>query len=73
MKYSVSKANSRLLDEFRGDRIMGDVYIISKNGLPAYEVTISTLGEECNCQGFVHHGRCKHISLALHYRQEFGL
>jgi hypothetical protein len=72
-KYSVSKGNSKLLDEFRGDRIYGDVYIISKDTLPAYEVTISTLGDFCNCQGYVHHSKCKHLDMVYKYREEFGL
>jgi hypothetical protein len=73
VEYSVGKTNSRLLDEFRGDRIIGDVYIIKKNRLPVYEVTISTLGEWCNCQGFKRHSKCKHIQMAFDYREEFGL
>jgi hypothetical protein len=72
-KYSVQKGNSKLLDEFRGDRIYGDVYVITKDGAPHYEVVVATLGEWCNCKGFVNHGNCKHIKMAQDYRAEFEL
>lgn len=72
-KYSVQKGNPKLLDEFRGDRIVGDVYVITKDGIPTYEVTMSTLGEWCNCKGFTSHGKCKHIRMVFDYREEFGL
>jgi hypothetical protein len=69
-KYSVQKGNSKLLDDYRGDRIYGDVYIILKDGAPHYEVVVSTLGEWCNCKGFEHHGKCKHIKMAQDYRSK---
>jgi hypothetical protein len=72
-KYSVMKGNPRLLDEYEGDRIYGDTYIINKDGAPTYEVTLSTLGDFCNCPGSVHHGKCKHLQMAYDYRTEFGL
>lgn len=72
-KYSVQKGNSKLLDDYRGDRIYGSVYIITKDGVPTYEIVTSTIGEWCDCPGFRNHGKCKHLNMALKYREEFGL
>ena len=62
-RYQIQKGPAKLLDNFRGDRIWGDTYSIYKDGLHAYEVTISTLGEWCNCPGFEHHSKCKHMGM----------
>jgi hypothetical protein len=72
-KYSVSKGNAKLLDDFRGDRIYGDMYIISKNTVPTYEVIISQLGDFCNCKGYINRGQCKHLNMVYKYREEHGL
>lgn len=70
--YKVRKNRVALLDEFRGDRITGDVYTIFKDGEPSYEVTVSTLGDWCNCPAGRNHGRCKHTSMVYEYRAEVG-
>lgn len=62
-QYSVKSNGSKLLDDFRGDRIYGKCHIILKNGREAYEVVTSTLGDFCNCPAGTHHGHCKHIAM----------
>lgn len=66
-KYTVQKGHTKVLDEYRGDRIYGDVYIINKDGIAAYEVTVSNLGIWCNCPGGTHHGKCKHTKMVSDY------
>jgi hypothetical protein len=66
--YEVKSNGRKLLDEFRGDRIYGDCFVILKDGKEKYEVILSTIGDICNCPGGIHHGNCKHIGMALDYR-----
>jgi hypothetical protein len=61
--YVVKPNGKKLLDEYRGDRTFGDCFIILKNGLEKYEVVVSTLGDQCNCLGWINHGKCKHIQM----------
>jgi hypothetical protein len=67
--YSVKANGKKLLDEFRGDRIFGDCFVILKGDAEAYEVINSTLGDWCNCPGFVHHGKCKHLAMVYEYKE----
>jgi hypothetical protein len=65
--YAVKPNGKRLLDDFRGDRIYGDRYIIIKDGEDRYEVMFSTFGEVCDCLGFMHVGKCKHVQMVFDY------
>jgi hypothetical protein len=69
--YDIVPAGKRVLDEFRGDRVTGDIYRVIKTpqfGDPSeYEVTLSTLGNWCNCLGGQNHGKCKHFGMVLRY------
>ena len=62
-EYEVKPNGKKLLDEYRGDRVFGDCYVILKDGKESYEVVISTIVDSCNCPGFTHHGHCKHIDM----------
>ena len=66
--YSVKPNGSKLLDEYRGDRIFGNCFVILKDDKEAYEVVTSTLGDWCNCPGAQHHGKCKHLSMVYDYQ-----
>ena len=70
-KYAVKANGKKLLDEFRGDRVFGDCFVILKDDVEVYEVVTSTLGDFCNCPGFIHHSKCKHITL-VYESQEIG-
>ena len=70
--YTVSKGGRLLLDDFRGDRLYGEVYNVKKDGKPAYEVVSSTLGSWCNCPGFTNHSRCKHMAMVYDFMQKEG-
>jgi hypothetical protein len=62
--YTVKPNGKKLLDEYRGDRIYGDCYIILKNGKETYEVVLSTIADFCNCPAGQHEKHCKHIDMA---------
>jgi hypothetical protein len=66
--YSVKPNGTKLLDEYRGDRIYGDCFVILKNGKETYEVILSTLGDICNCKAGQHGHNCKHVRMALEYK-----
>lgn len=73
-EYAVKFNGFRVVDDFRGDRILGDCYVVvkftpSNNDLTEYEVTFSTLGEECSCPGG-RHPNCKHRDMVRKYREE---
>jgi hypothetical protein len=69
--YKIEFSGQRVLDDYRGDRIYGDVYIVSKftddKNDANYEVTISTLGETCTCPGRSH-SMCKHRQMVEIFR-----
>lgn len=67
--YTIRKNGAKLLDEYRGDRIYGDCFVILKDDVETYEVVTSTIVDYCNCPGFVNHGKCKHIAMVLEYRK----
>jgi hypothetical protein len=67
--YGIKPAGTQLLDEYRGDRIYGDCFIITKNGKDAYEVTTSTLGDFCNCPAGRHGKDCKHLKMVYEYKE----
>lgn len=69
-EYEVKPNGSKLLDEYRGDRVYGTCYVIIKNGREAYEVVTSTLGDFCNCPGFTNHGKCKHIAMVYEHLED---
>lgn len=66
--YSVKANGKKLLDEYRGDRIYGDCFIILKNDKETYEVVLSTIGDICNCLAGQHGHNCKHLTMALEYK-----
>lgn len=73
-EYTVQPAGTRVLDDYRGDRVLGDVYKVTKftpsnNDITEYQVTISTFGVECNCPGG-RHPNCKHRDMVRRYREE---
>jgi hypothetical protein len=68
--YSIEKGRTKLLDDFRGDRIYGEAYTIMKDYKPTYEVTISTLGDWCDCPAGKHSGDCKHLRMVYEYLEE---
>jgi predicted RNA-binding Zn-ribbon protein involved in translation (DUF1610 family) len=65
--YDVVPAGERDLS----DRVSGNIYRVIKTpqfGDPSeYEVTMSTLGNWCNCLGGQNHGKCKHFGMVLRY------
>jgi hypothetical protein len=72
--YSVRHAGRKVLDEYRGDRIYGDVYWVAKNGVDCYEVIISMFGPDCNCPAGIHgNQKCKHIAMVLEYIEKHDI
>jgi hypothetical protein len=71
--YSIEFVGHRILDDFRGDRITGEVYTVAKyvldNNEANYEVIISTFGEECNCPARSHK-TCKHRKMVWEYKEK---
>jgi len=62
--YSVHYLGKKLLDDFRGDRIHGDEYAVTKfdkmgGEADVYRVVRSTFGEECTCKAANRH-TCRH-------------
>ena len=75
MDYTIKPQGQKLLDNFRGDRIYGDLYIVVKedqggNTLGLYEVTISGIGDWCNCPGFQRWSKCKHMQMVFDFIKE---
>jgi hypothetical protein len=68
MTYDVKPNGTKLLDEFRGDRIYGNCFVIIKNGREEYEVITSTLGDMCNCLAGQHGKNCKHLQMVYDYQ-----
>jgi hypothetical protein len=68
--YDVKPNGSKLLDNFRGDRIYGDCFVIVKNGKETYEVITSTLGDWCNCPAGQHEKNCKHLLMVYEYKEK---
>jgi hypothetical protein len=69
--YDVVDGGTRILDNFRGDKVTGKVYRVLKIpefGNPSeYEVIHSTFGNTCTCQGYMRHNRCKHLKMVEEY------
>jgi hypothetical protein len=61
--YEVKSNGHKLLDEYRGDRVYGDCYVILKDGVEKYEVVLSELGNFCNCKAGEHGKDCKHLKM----------
>lgn len=68
-EYAVQHAGTRTLDDFRGDRVTGSLFKVTKftpstNDITEYEVCLSTLGDFCTCPAGTHHaGECKHLKM----------
>ena len=69
-EYKVKPNGTKLLDDFRGDRIYGNCYIIIKAGVEIYEVITSTLGDWCNCPAGQHEKNCKHLLMVYDYKEK---
>ncbi len=65
-QYTVKPAGRKLVDDFRGDRIFGEVYTIVKDDVDTYSVTCSTIGAWCDCPGG-RRGKCKHLEMVYEY------
>jgi hypothetical protein len=62
--YAVNYYGRKLLDEYRGDRIEGLEYVVTKfdqfgGEEDVYHVVQSTFGEECTCKA-AHRHTCRH-------------
>ena len=67
MRYAIEFVGTRIVDEYRGDRIIGSMYAIRKNDDTAYEVTLSEIADFCTCPAGQHGRECKHIGMARDY------
>jgi hypothetical protein len=70
--YSVHEQGKKLLDEYRGDRIYGNVFGVTKfDKLGAEEivhfVTQSTFGDECTCKA-AHRADCRHRQMVYIFK-----
>ena len=73
-EYAVKPNGHRIEDDFRGDRVLADCYVITKftpsnNDLTEYEVTVYSFGLECSCPGG-RHPNCKHRDMVRKWRTE---
>jgi len=62
--YAVNYRGKTLLDEYRGDRVQGDEYAVTKfdklgGEADVYFVVRSTFGEDCTCKA-AHRITCRH-------------
>jgi hypothetical protein len=75
-EYTIRFVGNRVVDAYRGDRIMGRMYevtkfIASSNDITTYEVTLSEIADMCTCPA----GRrddCKHRRMVREYDHEQG-
>lgn len=69
--YAVRYVRKHGVDDYRGDRILGDLFKVTKFEPPdrvtEYEVILSELGDLCNCPGS-RHADCKHRRMAREHR-----
>jgi hypothetical protein len=70
-EYAVHYKGKKLLDDFRGDRITGDEYVVTKFGKmgdeDVYFVTQSTFGDECTCKASNRYS-CRHRQMVYIFR-----
>lgn len=72
-EYAVKFVRKTVVDDFRGDRILGDLYCVTKfipstSQITEYEVTLSTIGDWCTCPGGRRY-KCKHLGMV---REKLG-
>ena len=77
-EYTVQHVGTRVLDDFRGDRVTGSLFKVTKftpstNDITEYEVVLSTIGDFCSCPAGMHHaGDCKHLKMVREWRTTHG-
>jgi hypothetical protein len=78
--YTVAHKGKKLVDEFRGDRVYGDSYLVVKvnkilrTETGFYNVTTSTIGDWCDCPaGSRHPGPCRHQQMVSLFKTKKAL
>jgi hypothetical protein len=71
--YTIHSKGKRALDDFRGDRIYGDVYAVLKydpHGVEygVYNVTCSMLGDWCECKAMMNRS-CRHRDMVYIFKE----
>lgn len=67
--YKIEYVGKRVVDEYRGDRTMGDKYSVTNSNNATYYVMLSELYDDCTCPSFTHRQiSCKHIEMVHKFR-----
>jgi hypothetical protein len=70
-EYAIQPDGTRVMDDYRGDRVTGDHYRVTKfvppQEITVYEVTISELGDLCTCPAS-RLADCKHRRMVREFR-----
>jgi hypothetical protein len=72
--YSVHSKGKKVLDDFRGDRITGDVFAVIKydamgGEAGAYNVITSTIGDRCDCPAGQKQ-TCRHREMVYIFKEQ---